>query len=179
MHYLTIESKYNRLSREIVPKVEEQIPLRLSKGLKGIDSEFWGLKSLPGKSVNHDSLNVSEGRSNMGKAIISNNAHLISSITQSTSSAYNYPQLIVKQTRKGKGVICEDLNKSFSIGGALKSQEDEKLGFAAKFQSETLVRSNVDENNKPLLEGTFMSGCNGLNLRDWLKFLPKIGRAHV
>ncbi|KAH1204672.1 Protein SUPPRESSOR OF PHYA-105 1 [Glycine soja] len=167
-NYLTIESKYNRLSREIVPKVEEQIPLRLSKGLKGIDSEFWGLKSLPGKSVNHDSLNVSEGRSNMGKAIISNNAHLISSITQSTSSAYNYPQLIVKQTKKGKGIICEDLNQSFSTGGALNSQEDEKPAFAAKFQSETLVRSNVDE-NKPLLEGTFLSGSKGLNLREWLK----------
>ncbi|KAH1085622.1 hypothetical protein AAZX31_07G056400 [Glycine max] len=180
---LTIESKYNILSREVVPKVEEQMPLRLSKGLKGIDSEFWGLKSLAGKSVNRDSLKVSEDISSMGKAIISNNAHLISSITQSTSSAYNYPQLIVKQTRKGKGVICEDLNKSFSIGGALKSQEDEKLGFAAKFQSETLVRSNVDENNKPLLEGTFMSGCNGLNLRDWLKFkghkMNKSGRIHI
>nr|KYP56338.1 Protein SUPPRESSOR OF PHYA-105 [Cajanus cajan] len=163
-----IESKYNSLSKEIVPKVEEQMPLRLSKGLKGIDSEFWGLKSLPSKSVNHDSLKVSADIGNINKAIISNNAHHISSIAQSTSSAYNYPQLIVKQTRKGKGVISKDVDKSFRIEGALESKEDEKPAFTAKFQSDTPLRSNVDD-NKPLLEGTVMSGSNGLNLREWLK----------
>lgn len=163
-----IESKYNSLSKEIVPKVEEQMPLRLSKGLKGIDSEFWGMKSLPSKSVNHDSLKVSADIGNINKAIISNNAHHISSIAQSTSSAYNYPQLIVKQTRKGKGVISKDVDKSFRIEGALESKEDEKPAFTAKFQSDTSLRSNVDD-NKPLLEGTVMSGSNGLNLRGWLK----------
>ncbi|KAK7389844.1 hypothetical protein VNO78_25139 [Psophocarpus tetragonolobus] len=179
---LTTESKYNSLNREVVPKVEEQMPLRLSKGLKGIESEFLAIKSLPGKSVNHESLKVSADISNMGKTIISNNAHLISSVTQSTSSAYNYPQLIVKQTRKGKEVICEDSDKVFSIGGAVKSNEDEKPAFAAKFQSDSLMRSNVD-NKKPLLEGTIMSGSNGLNLREWLKSeghkMNKSGRLHI
>jgi len=165
---LSIESRNIDLNREFVPKVEEQIPLRLSKGLKGNDSEIWGLKSLSGKSVNQNSLKVSGDISNMGKAIISNNAHLISSMTQSTSSTYHYPQLTIKQTRKGKGVICEDLDKSFNIVGAYKSLEDEKP-FAAKFQSDTLRRSNVDDDNKPLVEGTVVSGSNGINLREWLK----------
>ncbi|KAL2336145.1 hypothetical protein Fmac_010591 [Flemingia macrophylla] len=180
---LMIESKYNSFTKDIVPKVEEQMPLRLTKGLQGIDSEFWGLKSLPStKSVNHDSLKVSADIGNMNKAIISNNAHLISSTTQSTSSAYNYPQLIVKQTRKGKGVICKDLDKSFSIGGAVESKEDEKPAFAAKGQSDALLRSNVDE-NKPLMDRTVISGSNGLNLREWLKYeghkMKKFGRLRI
>ncbi|XP_068477965.1 protein SUPPRESSOR OF PHYA-105 1-like isoform X1 [Phaseolus vulgaris] len=176
---LTIESKYYGLNREVVSKVEEQF--RLSKELKGNDSEIWGLKSLSDKSVNQNSLKVSGDISHMGKAIISNNAHLISSITQSTSSAYHYPQS-VKQTRKGKGVICEDLDKSFIIVGAHKSQEDEKP-FAAKFQSDTLRRSNVEDDNKPLVEGTVVSGINEINLREWLKCechkVKKLKKIHI
>ncbi|CAJ1950360.1 unnamed protein product [Sphenostylis stenocarpa] len=179
---LTIESKYDGLSREVVPKVEEHIPFRLSKGLKRNNSEIWGLKPLSDKSVNHNPLKVSADISNMGKTIISNNAHLISSKIDSTSSAYNYPQLIVKQTKKGKGVICEDLDKSFSIVGTLKNQEDEKpSSFAVKFQSDILLRSNVDD--KSLLEGTVVSDSNGINLREWLKTechkMKKLGKVHI
>ncbi|XP_027907702.1 protein SUPPRESSOR OF PHYA-105 1-like isoform X2 [Vigna unguiculata] len=167
---LTVESKYNDINREVVSEVEEQIPFRLSKVLKGKDFEVWDLKPLSGKSVN--------------QTIISNNAHLISSITQSTSSAYNYPQLIVKQTRKGKEVICEDLEKSFSIVGAHKSLQHEKP-FAATFQSDTLRRSNVDDDddNKPLVEETVVSGSNEINLREWLKSechnMKKLGKIHI
>ncbi|XP_022641740.1 protein SUPPRESSOR OF PHYA-105 1 isoform X2 [Vigna radiata var. radiata] len=169
---LTVESKYNDINREVVSKVEEQIPFRLSKVLKGKDFEVWDLKPLSGKTVN--------------QTIISNNAHLISSITQSTSSAYNYPQLIVKQTRKGKEVICEDLkDKSFSIVGGHKSLEDEK-SFAVKFQSDTLRRSNVvdddDDDNKPLVEET-VSVSNEINLREWLKSechsMKKLRKIHI
>ncbi|BAT98062.1 Protein SUPPRESSOR OF PHYA-105 1 [Vigna angularis] len=167
---LTVESKYNDINREVVSKVEEQIPFRLSKVLKGKDFEVWDLKPLSGNSVN--------------QIIISNNAHLISSMTQSTSSAYNYPQLIVKQTRKGKEVICEDLkDKSFGIVGGHKSLEDEK-SFAAMFQSDTLRRSNVDDDdNKPLVEETVVSGSNEINLREWLKSechnMKKLRKIHI
>ncbi|KAK7349447.1 hypothetical protein VNO77_06821 [Canavalia gladiata] len=172
---LAIESKYNSLSREIVPKVEEQIPLRLSKGLKAIDSEIWGLK-------------VSADISNINKAITSNNAQIVSHVTQNTSSTYNYPQLIAKQTMKGKGVIRKDLDKNYGLGGELLSQEDEKPAFTTELQYDTMLRSNVDDNvNKPSLQGTVVScsesSNNGFNLREWMKFeshkMKKSGRLHI
>ncbi|KAJ1429526.1 WD40/YVTN repeat-like-containing domain superfamily [Sesbania bispinosa] len=181
---LAIESKQSSLSREIAPKVEEQIPLRLSKGLKGIESEFWGLKSVSRKNVNHDPQKVYANISNIDKTITPSNAHLISSITKSTSSTYNFPQLIVEQTVKGK--IFKDLDKSFSLGGALMRQEDEKPSSSTKFQSDTLLRSNVND-NMPSLQGNVMSGTeslkDGLNLREWLKFeghkMKKSERIHI
>lgn len=162
---LAIESKYTSLRREIAPKVEEQIPLRLSKGLKGIESEFWGLKSPSRTDVNRGAQKVFANISNVDKTITSSsNAHLIRSITPSTSSTNNYPQLIVEKTVKGKGVICKDLDKSFSLGGTLMRQEDEKPG--------TLLRSNVNDNMHSL-QGIVTSGtgsfCDGLNLREWMK----------
>ncbi|XP_027336752.1 protein SUPPRESSOR OF PHYA-105 1-like isoform X2 [Abrus precatorius] len=161
---LAIESKYNSLSREIVPKVELQIPLKLSKGLKGIDSEIWGLKSLP--------LKVSADISNRNKTITSSNAHLNSSKTHNTLSAYNCPQLVAEQTVKGKGVICKDLDKNFGLGGVLMSQEDEKPAFATKLQHDTLLRPNVVDNNPSLKETAVMcaeSSNDALNLREWIK----------
>ncbi|XP_061349833.1 protein SUPPRESSOR OF PHYA-105 1-like [Gastrolobium bilobum] len=177
-NHLAIESKYNTLSREIVPKVEEQIPHRLSKGLKEIDSGFWGLKSLCSKNLNHELLKDPINISNMDKTSTSSNAHLVSNTMQKPSSTYNFPELIVKQTMKGKGVIYKDLDKR---------QEDEKPAFATKFQSDTFLRSNIDDDNKPSLQGTDMSGTeslnDGLNLRGWLKSsgheMKKSERLHI
>lgn len=169
---LAIDSKYNSLSREIAPKVEEQSPLRLSKGLKGIYTELRGLKSLSSRNVNHDPQKVFANISNIDETFASSNAQLVSRIRQSTSSTYNYPQLFVEKTVKGKEVVCKDLDQSFSLGGALMSREDEKTSLATKFQSDTLLRSN-DDTNTPSLRGTTVSGAetfnNGVNLREWLK----------
>ncbi|KAK7292781.1 hypothetical protein RJT34_15634 [Clitoria ternatea] len=186
---LAIESKYTCMSGEIVAKVGEQMPLRLSKGLKGNDSEIWGFKSMPSKSVNHDQLKVSVDMSNLekSKTITSTNAHFIST-KQNTSSTCNYPQLIAKKTVKGKGVICKDVDKNFGLGGVLKiqNQEDEKPAVATKFHYDKMHRTNVDH-NKASLKGTTLSctelSNGGLSLREWLKSeghqMEKSGRLHM
>lgn len=89
--------------RENALKVEEQIPLRLSKGQKGIDSEFLSLKSMSRKNLNHEPHRVFGNISN---------ANVVTSIMQRTSSTSSYPPLVVEQTMKGKGIICNDFNMS-------------------------------------------------------------------
>lgn len=152
------------------PKVEEQKPLRLSKGLKGIDPpDFWGLKSLSRKD---EPQKVFANVSNIDKTITLCKAHLINSTLQNTSSTSNYPQLIREKTVKGKGIVYKDLDKNFGLKGRLMSQEEEKPAFANKFESNTLLRSNVG-NNMQSLQEIVISGTesfnNGLDLREWLK----------
>ena len=181
---LAIESRCNSLNREIVPQAEEHIPFRLSKGLKGIDSEFRGLKSVASKNLNYESLKVSANISNVDKIITSSNGLLLGGTTQNTS--YSVSQLIVKQTVKGKGVICKDLDKSISPGGALMSQENETHAFAAKSQSDILLRSNASDNMHSL-QGTVKPGTgssnDGIKLREMLKpeghKMDKSGRLHI
>jgi len=111
---LAIESKYNNsLSREIA-----QIPLRLSKGQKGIDSR---------RNLNHE-------QQYKAFANISNmdNKYFISSKMQSSSATSSYPQLLGEKTVKEKGILHKDLdnvmssvvcfNDGFNLRAWLKSE---------------------------------------------------------
>ncbi|XP_019429173.1 PREDICTED: protein SUPPRESSOR OF PHYA-105 1 isoform X1 [Lupinus angustifolius] len=165
---LTIESRYNSLIREIEPKIEEQLPAKLSNRLEGVDSESWGMKTL-------STLKVSANISKVDNIITSSNAHLIRSTTQQNSlTTYNFSQIILKQKLKGKGIVSKDLDKSTNLGGLLMGPEDENPSFEAMFQPGTLLRSNDDDDNRPFLQAIAKSGTesftDGLNLREWLNF---------
>ncbi|XP_015947959.1 protein SUPPRESSOR OF PHYA-105 1 [Arachis duranensis] len=169
---LAIESRYSNLSREIVQQDEEQIPLRLSKGVKGIESEFRGLKS---------SLRVSANRSNVDKIFTSSNGLFINGTSQNTSSAYSVSHLIVKQTVKGKGVICKDFDGRIGPAGVvlMRQEEDES------HQSDMPKPDATD--NMPSLQVTVKSGTgssnDGMNLREWLRpqghKIDKSGRLQI
>ncbi|MED6217380.1 ornithine decarboxylase antizyme with +1 programmed ribosomal shift Spa1 [Stylosanthes scabra] len=168
---LAIESRYSSLTREILPQDEEQIPLRLSKGVNGIDSEFRGLKS---------SLRVSSNRSNVDKIFTSSNGIVINGATQNTSSAYSVSHLILKQTVKGKGVICKDFDGRIGPAGAvlMRQEEDES-------QSDMPRPDATDK--MPSLQVTVKSGTgssnDGMNLREWLRpqdhKIDKSGRLQI
>ncbi|CAL0307959.1 unnamed protein product [Lupinus luteus] len=149
------------------PKIEEQLPVSLRKGLEGVDPEPWRMNTL-------STLKVSANISKVDNTVISSNAHLIRNTTQqNTLTTYNFAQIILKQKLKGKGIICKDLDKSSNPGELLMGQEDENPSIEAMFQSGTLQRSNDDDDdNRPFLQAIAKSGTesfnDGLNLREWL-----------
>ncbi|XP_054785047.1 protein SUPPRESSOR OF PHYA-105 1 [Prosopis cineraria] len=181
------ESGYMNSSREIVTNDEENISNRLSKEIKGNDSNFWSLKSLSSKKMNYDPENIAENIGKGDKTSTLSNALLVSSAMQETSSTYNFSPLVLKQKLKGKGVICKDAaDNSVKPHGAFIGQEDKTPAFMAKSYPDTLLRTNAAADDKPLQK--FVMSCadssdDGINLREWLissgHKINKQGRLHI
>lgn len=136
------------------------------------------------KNVSYDPEKVTENISNRVKTTSSSNALRISNTAQNTSSTYNFYPLVLKQKLKGKGVICKDAaENSMEPRGVKIGWEHEA---ATKFDSDTQVRSNVDDDDKPMRKFV-MSGAEscdgGISLREWLNSsscrINKYGRLDI
>ncbi|KAI4355197.1 hypothetical protein L6164_003991 [Bauhinia variegata] len=137
---------------------QKQVPFRVSKEAKGIDSDFLSLKSSFTKKITANT-------TDKDKTIDSTNA-LVVGRKKNSLSTYNFPQL------KGKGVICKDDDTCIGFGEAVMNQEGETPTPVTNFHSDTLLRSDADD-NKPCLQRLVKSSTesfdDGINLREWLK----------